>query len=207
MATEAQNGMGYILQAINNIVEPKVDNLRYDKTYRAKVTEVVSTGVYKVQLNGAEYQLNHSGELSVGDIVKVKAPLNNFSDIYIESSQTTTVDSSLSSTSTNPVQNKAIKSAIDTVDTKITTLEGKIGIVSFTAPANGSSINVTMPTGFTSSNSMILGGRCTYGGNNIRWNLSEWYDIYFNSSSTIYFQTNNSLGASKAIVLFLYKYQ
>lgn len=85
MATQqTRNGLEYIIQAITNIVEPKVDTLKYDKTYRAKVTTKVDEGVYKVQIAGIEYQLSYGGTLNVGDIVKVKAPLNNFSDIYIE---------------------------------------------------------------------------------------------------------------------------
>ena len=85
MATqETKNGLNCIIQAITNIVDPKVANLKYDKTYRAKITEKIDAGVYKVQINGKEYQLSYNGTLSVGDIVKVKAPLNNFSDIYIE---------------------------------------------------------------------------------------------------------------------------
>lgn len=85
MATQrTRDGLEYIIQAITNIVEPKVDTLKYDKTYRAKVITKVDEGVYKVQIAGIEYQLSYGGTLNVGDIVKVKAPLNNFSDIYIE---------------------------------------------------------------------------------------------------------------------------
>lgn len=82
--SETRDGLDYILQAINNIVEPKVATLKYDKTYRAKVTQQIDTGLYMVQINNIEYKLPYNGELNVGDVVKVKAPLNNFSDIYIE---------------------------------------------------------------------------------------------------------------------------
>ena len=84
MSTNMKDGLNYILQAINNLIEPKLDKLRYDKTYRAKVIEKIEAGIYRVQINGTEYKINYSGDLNVGDIVKVKAPLNNFSDIYIE---------------------------------------------------------------------------------------------------------------------------
>lgn len=40
--------------------------------------------MYEVQVNGRSYTLPYAGTLQVGDIVKVKSPLNNFSDIYIE---------------------------------------------------------------------------------------------------------------------------
>ena len=85
MATQqTKDGLGYIIQAISNIVEPKMETLKYDKTYRAKVTQKIDVGVYNVQINGTSYKLSYSGTLNVGDIVRVKAPLNNFSDIYIE---------------------------------------------------------------------------------------------------------------------------
>ncbi len=85
MATQqTKDGLGYIIQAISNIVEPKMETLKYDKTYRAKVTQKIDAGVYTVQINGTSYKLSYSGTLNVGDIVRVKAPLNNFSDIYIE---------------------------------------------------------------------------------------------------------------------------
>lgn len=84
MNQKNDQGLNYIVQAINNIVEPKVKTLKYDKTYRAKVTTIVDDTTYKVEISGDEYQLNYKGILDVGDIVMVKAPLNNFSDIYIE---------------------------------------------------------------------------------------------------------------------------
>lgn len=82
--SDNRDGLDCILQAINNIVEPKVAKLKYDKTYRAKVTQQIDTGLYMVKINNVEYKLPYNGTLNVGDIVKVKAPLNNFSDIYIE---------------------------------------------------------------------------------------------------------------------------
>lgn len=84
MAKENDNGLNYIIQAIDNIITPRVETLKYDKTYRAKVTEIVNDNTYKVEIFGDEYQLNYDGVLDVGEIVRVKAPLNNYSDIYIE---------------------------------------------------------------------------------------------------------------------------
>lgn len=85
MATQqTKDGLGYIIQAISNIVEPKMETLKYDKTYRAKIVEEIEVGIYKVQINNVIYKLSYDGTLNVGDIVRVRAPLNNFSDIYIE---------------------------------------------------------------------------------------------------------------------------
>ena len=77
MSSSIKDGLNYILQAINNMIEPKLEKLRYDKTYRAKVTKKIDAGIYNVQINGAEYELSYNGDLKEGDIVKVKAPLNN----------------------------------------------------------------------------------------------------------------------------------
>ncbi len=84
MATDIKEGLNCILEAINNIIEPKLDKLRYDRTYRAKVIEKIDNNTYRVKINGAEYNINYNGNISVGDVIRVKAPLNNFSDIYPE---------------------------------------------------------------------------------------------------------------------------
>lgn len=79
-----QEVLDSIIQAINNLITPQLVNLKYDKTFRAKVTKVIDAGRYEVQINEVTYPLSYDGILKVGDIIKVKAPLNNFSDIYIE---------------------------------------------------------------------------------------------------------------------------
>lgn len=83
MANKAQDSLKFIIQAIENIVTPLVKKLDYDRTYRAKVIKADGDN-YTVEINGAEYQVPFKGTLHVGDIVNVRAPLNNFSDIYIE---------------------------------------------------------------------------------------------------------------------------
>lgn len=79
-----KEGLNNILQAINNMISPQLVSLKYDKTFRGKITKIIDAGVYEVQVNGNTYTLSYDGNLNVGDIVKVKSPLNNFSDIYIE---------------------------------------------------------------------------------------------------------------------------
>lgn len=85
MKNDLQAGLQNIIDAINNLIEPKLGSLRYDKTFRAKVISDEGNNVYGVQINGKNYKAVYTGEkIPVGQIVKVKAPLNNFSDIYIE---------------------------------------------------------------------------------------------------------------------------
>ena len=126
MATSIKDGLNYIIQAIENIIEPKLEKLRYDKTYRAKVIKKTSDGVYKVQINGTEYSVKYKGDLNVGDIVKVKAPLNNFSDIYIE-----TLPSDKVITSYNDLNNKPAINSTYTVAQTTSANETIQGTISF----------------------------------------------------------------------------
>ena len=82
--SDINDGLQFILDAINNIVEPKLDRLKYDKTYRAKVISNEGSGQYTIQINSNNYSITTTATLTVGQVIKVKAPLNNFSDIYIE---------------------------------------------------------------------------------------------------------------------------
>lgn len=85
MKNDLQAGLQNIIDAINNLIEPKLGSLRYDKTFRAKVISDEGNNIYGVQINGKNYKAVYTGEkIAVGQIVRVKAPLNNFSDIYIE---------------------------------------------------------------------------------------------------------------------------
>lgn len=85
MADRNQEGLNNIIAAINNIVEPKISNSKFDRTFRAKVIEKTENEDYIVQINNINYTLKYAGKLEPNQIVRVKAPLNNFSDIYIES--------------------------------------------------------------------------------------------------------------------------
>ena len=76
--SDNRDGLDCILQAINNIVEPKVAKLKYDKTYRAKVTQQIDTGLYMVKINNVEYKLPYNGTLNVGDIVNIPANVKHW---------------------------------------------------------------------------------------------------------------------------------
>jgi hypothetical protein len=86
MKSSDKKGLENILQAVENFIEPLLEKLKYDKTYRGKVVADKGSGLYSIQINGKEYDIQtESTSLIVNSIVKVKSPLNNFSDIYIES--------------------------------------------------------------------------------------------------------------------------
>ena len=60
-------------------------SLPFTKIYRAKIVSNVSTGVYKVLLNGKEYNfpVYGSGTFTDDEIVRIVVPLNDFSDAFI----------------------------------------------------------------------------------------------------------------------------
>lgn len=124
-----KEGLDSILQAINNLITPQLVSLKYDKTFRGKITNVIDNGLYEVQVSGRSYTLPYAGTLQVGDIVKVKSPLNNFSDIYIEAiggsggGSTTTDYNNLTS---KPILNTNYTSSLSPDGSEI--IKGTIGL-------------------------------------------------------------------------------
>lgn len=124
-----KEGLDSILQAINNLITPQLVSLKYDKTFRGKITNVIDNGLYEVQVSGRSYTLPYAGTLQVGDIVKVKSPLNNFSDIYIEAiggsggGSTTTDYNNLTS---KPILNTNYTSSLSPDSSEI--IKGTIGL-------------------------------------------------------------------------------
>lgn len=74
-------------QVILDTVNQATQNLNYDRTYDAYVTESLGNNKYKVKFNGAVYTapLFTNKVVNVGDMVKVTVPKNNWSNIYISS--------------------------------------------------------------------------------------------------------------------------
>ena len=84
MANSIDECTDSIIQAIDNLFDAKSESLKYDKTYRGKVLNIIDENKYEVSVNGALYELLYNGTLNIGDIVRIKSPMNNFSEIYIE---------------------------------------------------------------------------------------------------------------------------
>ena len=124
-----KEGLDSILQAINNLITPQLVSLKYDKTFRGKITSIIDNGLYEVQVNGRSYTRPYAGTLQVGDIVKVKSPLNNFSDIFIEAiggsggGSTTTDYNDLTS---KPILNTNYTSSLSPDSSEI--IKGTIGL-------------------------------------------------------------------------------
>lgn len=67
--------------------ERLISKAGYDRTSIGQVTAVSSGGLYTVAAFGGEYTLPYKSALSVGTVVRVKVPQNNWKDIYIESTE------------------------------------------------------------------------------------------------------------------------
>lgn len=215
MSTSMKDGLNYILQAINNLIEPKLEKLRYDKTYRARVTDVISDSIYEVQIKDAKYKISHNGELNIGDIVKVKAPLNNFSDIYIEPNvtqmETININVSPSMNGSNwvkvcnisfkkHVQGEfvALKFYIGSGNNARTNQNAYIDLImqlGWIGDKDGrlgcNAILNPISTGFTTSNTSIK----------VIYNNRQDYDVWFYTSNTVYCRVNYIAEASSNAVI------
>lgn len=157
--SSTQEGLNNILSAINNVVDRKTDILKFDKTYRGKVTAKVTDGIYKIQINNIEYQLPYAGTLNVGDIVHVKSPLNNFSDIYIEATGSggggTGGTSNYNDLSNKPLLNTTATTSLVTSETE--TIKGTINLHKVSKTGSYNDLNnkpgnaTTSSSGFMSS--------------------------------------------------------
>lgn len=108
MANSMDECTDSIIQAIDNLFDAKSEGLKYDKTYRGKISNIIDENKYEVSVNGALYELSYNGTLNVGDIVRIKSPMNNFSEIYIEPVASSGGGGGGTTTNYNELQNKPI---------------------------------------------------------------------------------------------------
>ena len=110
-----------ILKAIEYVVDSKLRRASFDKTYTGVIVGVNGDGTYGVQINGVIYNNIRSvaEAISINDTVRVVYPQNNPNNMYILNNNANygggaiVVDSALSETSTNPVQNKVVTVALN----------------------------------------------------------------------------------------------
>ena len=110
-----------ILKAIEYVVDSKLRRASFDKTYTGVIVGVNGDGTYGVQINGVIYNNIRSvaEAISINDTVRVVYPQNNPNNMYILNNNANygggaiVVDSALSLTSTNTVQNKVVTVALN----------------------------------------------------------------------------------------------
>lgn len=74
-----------LYEDIERTVTEKLKNIRYDKTFKATVTQKVNNTVYKVACKKAEYKVKSDYNLSIDDVVWVCAPENNWDSLFVVS--------------------------------------------------------------------------------------------------------------------------
>lgn len=77
-----------LLNAIDTIVDKKINNLSFDKTYSTVIIKKTNYSVdkftYTVKIGQNDYTITTKINYSIGDKVRVRIPLNNWSNMYIE---------------------------------------------------------------------------------------------------------------------------
>lgn len=76
-----------ITSTIMSRVQSMISGSSFDRTFRGRIIAVVN-GAYTVKISDKEYQnvpaIVSEAVLKAGDVVMVRSPCNNMSDMYIE---------------------------------------------------------------------------------------------------------------------------
>lgn len=67
------------------MVHKTIQQSKYDKTFKAQVIGKASEGKYRIRYKGKEYTASCQASLSSEQIVRVCAPQNDWSDLFIVS--------------------------------------------------------------------------------------------------------------------------
>ena len=77
-----------LAQEMKKVAQTVVDNAKFDKTIKAKVTAILGgkeNNKYLVLINGQELECTSYNTLSVGDICYVTVVQNDYSNLFISS--------------------------------------------------------------------------------------------------------------------------
>lgn len=81
--SEIHNALRSLIKTTLNATDAKIKKAPFDKTLKGKITQTLSSGKYKVMINGNEYTAKSKAEYNVNDIVYVLAPRGNYNDLII----------------------------------------------------------------------------------------------------------------------------
>lgn len=77
-----------LLNAIETIVNKKIKDLPFDKTFSTiivgKANYSADKYTYTVKIGQSDYTIRTNAIYAIGDNVRIRVPLNNWSNIYIE---------------------------------------------------------------------------------------------------------------------------
>lgn len=74
-----------ILKSIEILVNEKISNLKYDKTFKSTVWKINENGTYQIRYLGQPYNVHNAlgTTLSLGQSVWVKIPSGTFRNMHI----------------------------------------------------------------------------------------------------------------------------
>lgn len=81
---KAMNACYQIYKDIERMVTEKTRNMSYDKTFRAKIVDQISTNKYTILYKNKGYPASCGWNVKIGDAVWVCAPRNNWNELYIQ---------------------------------------------------------------------------------------------------------------------------
>jgi hypothetical protein len=81
-----------LLNAIDIKIRKAISELEFNKNLYGKVIASLGNNLYTVQINGENYDIKSEGQsISIGEVVTITVPNNNFSKKYIRSGYTSPV--------------------------------------------------------------------------------------------------------------------
>ena len=85
MGNENKDAINALIEGIQYIVKEMVVNAPFDKVKNGKIISANSDGTYVVSIDNSDYVAKsiHNTVLSIGTVVKVMIPQNDYSSMFI----------------------------------------------------------------------------------------------------------------------------
>lgn len=68
---------------LKTVIENQISQANVDRTFKAVIIKKISDGKYQVQYQRKKYTVSANKSYSVGDVVRVCAPCNDWSDLFV----------------------------------------------------------------------------------------------------------------------------
>lgn len=72
-----------IVEHIKEAIDTRIAQANVDRTFKAIIVGKVSNGKYEIQYQRKKYTVSANKSYSVGDVVRVCAPCNDWSDLFV----------------------------------------------------------------------------------------------------------------------------
>lgn len=72
-----------VTKTIVDVIDSNLDKLTYDRTFKAKIVEVIQDGIYKIKYKGNIYKVKSFVDCVIDDYVTVCAPCNEWNELFV----------------------------------------------------------------------------------------------------------------------------